>query len=125
MDWTIDYLEKEKVVCVKTSGLMDWEQHRKFAEDVFPFAIRRGSHKVFIDFREMVPDFSTLEIDDLPKLLKEIGVGPEFRIAGLYDESSPHSGEFKFFRNTSYIKSIEVRYFPDKDEAITWLKMAE
>jgi len=125
MEWTIDYLEKDKIVCVKTSGLMDWEQHKKFAEEVFPFAIKNGSHKVFIDFRDMVPDFDILQIDDLPRLLKEIGVGPGFKIAGVYDETSPHSSEFKFFKNTSYIESIEVHYFSEKDEALAWLKLTK
>jgi hypothetical protein len=125
MEWTIEYLEKEKIVCVKTSGPMDWEEHKRFCEEVFPFAIKLGSHKVFIDFREMVPDFTILQIDDLPKLLKEVGVGPEFRIAGVYDKSSPHSSEFSFFRNTSYLESVKVRYFDEKDEAIAWLKLIE
>jgi hypothetical protein len=125
MKWTIDYLEKDKIVCVKTSGLMDWDQHKKFCEEVFPFAIRHGSHKVFIDFRDMVPKFTVLQIDDLPKLLKEVGVGPEFRIAGLYDESSPHSSEFTFFKNASFLESIKVQYFTEKDEAIAWLKLTQ
>ena len=123
MEWTIDYLEKDKIVCVKTSGLMTWEEHKRFAEEVFPFAIKHNSHKVFIDFREMVPDFTVLQIDDLPKMLKGIGLGPDFRIAALYDESSPHSSEFKFFKNTSFLESIKVQYFSDKDEALAWLKL--
>jgi len=122
MEWTIDYQEKDEIVCVKTSGLMDWDQHKKFCEEVFPFAIKHGSHKVFIDFRDMVPNFTVLQIDDLPKLLKEVGVGPEFKIAGLYDESSSHSNEFEFFKNASFLESIKVQYFSEKNEAIAWLK---
>ncbi len=125
MEWTIDYLKEDKIVCVKTAGLMDWEQHKKFALEVFPFAIKNGSHKMFIDFREMVPEFSLLQIDDLPNLLNEIGVGPEFKIAAVYDESSSHSGEFKFFKNTSYLASIQVQYFHSEDEALAWLKLTK
>jgi hypothetical protein len=125
MEWTIDYLEKDKIVCVRASGVMSWEEHKQFAEEVFPFAIKHNSHKVFIDFREMVPDFTVLQIDDLPKLLKGIGLGPDFKIAALYDESSPHKDEFKFFKNTSFLESIKVQYFSEKDEALTWLKLME
>jgi hypothetical protein len=76
-----------------------------------------------MDFTEMVPDFTVLQIDDLPRLMrKECGVGPEFRIAGLYDESSRYSKEFTFFKNAAYLESINVRYFTNKDDAIAWLK---
>jgi hypothetical protein len=124
MEWTFDYLEKDKIVCVKTSGLMDWEQHKKFAEELFPFAIKNDSHKVFIDFRDMVPDLSILQIDDLPKLLNDIGSGPILKVAALYDESSPysHDNRFEFLKSVLSLRSIKVKHFFDKDEAMAWLK---
>jgi hypothetical protein len=91
---------------------VDWNQHRKFCKEVMPFILKHGSQKIFIDFTEMVPDFTVLQIDDLPRLLrKDCGVGPEFRIAGLYDESSPYSREFTFFKNAAYLESIQCPVF--------------
>jgi len=123
MGWSIDYLEKDNIVCVKITGLMDWNLHRTFCKEVFPLVLRHGSQKIFIDFTEMVPDFTVLQIDDMPRLLrKDCEARPEFRIAGLYDESSPHTDEFVFFQNAAYIESINVQYFTSRDDALAWLK---
>ena len=122
MEWKIDYLEKDGIVSAKVTGLMDWEQHKRFAEELYPFAHKHGSHKIFIDFLEMTPRFTILQVDDLPGLLKELGVGPEDRIAALHNPASPHHSENVFFKNAATIKSITVRYFTSKDDAIAWLK---
>jgi hypothetical protein len=122
MKWTIEYLEKDGIVAAKINGIMDWEEHRKFAEELYPLARKKGSNRILIDFREMIPDFTVLQIDDLPKLLKEIGVGPDLRIAAIHDPSSPKTGEFTFFKNVATITSLQVQQFSDRDEAIAWLK---
>jgi hypothetical protein len=122
MKWTIEYLEKDGIVSAKINGIMDWEQHKEFAEELYPFATKKGSNRILIDFREMIPDFTVLEIDDLPKLLKEIGVGPDLRIAAIHDPSSPKANEHTFFRNVATIMSLRVEQFDNKNEAIAWLK---
>ncbi|MGA2322775.1 MAG: hypothetical protein ABSG22_02900 [Sedimentisphaerales bacterium] len=122
MKWTIEYLEKDGIVAAKLNGIMDWEEHRKFAEEIYPLAHKKGSNRILIDFREMVPDFTVLQIDDLPKLLKELGVGPDLRIAAIHDPSSPKTGEFTFFRNVATIMSLQVEQFASREEAIKWLK---
>jgi hypothetical protein len=122
MEWTLDYLEKDKIVSAKIIGVMDWDQHKQFAEEAFSLARKNGSHKLLIDFLEMEPNFTILQIDDLPKLLKEIGIGPEFKIAAIHDFSSPKSSEHIFFRNAATIMSLQVKQFSDKDSAIAWLK---
>jgi len=122
MKWTIEYLEKDGIVAAKVSGVMNWDEHRKFAEKLYPFAQKHGSQKIIIDFREMIPDFTVLQIDDLPKTLKEFGVGPDLRIAAIHDPSSPKSNEFTFFKNVATITSLYVEQFSGKEEAIAWLK---
>jgi len=122
MDWTIDYLEEDRIVRVKASGVMDWDEHKRFAEELYPFAKKQGAHKILIDFRQMEPRFTILQIDDLPDMLREIGVGPEFKIAAVSDPTSPHAHEFKFFNNVATLLNIKVKQFADPDEALTWLK---
>jgi hypothetical protein len=122
MKWTIEYLEKDKVVAAKVNGIMDWEEHKKFAEELFPLARKKGIHRILIDFREMVPDFTVLQIDDLPKMLMDIGVGPDLRIAAIFDTSSPKANEHVFFKNVATIMSLQVEQFAGPEEAIKWLK---
>ena len=71
----------------------------------------------------MIPDFTVLQIDDLPKTLKELGVGPDMRIAAIFDPSSPKASEYIFFRNVATIMSLQVEQFSDRKEAIAWLKL--
>jgi hypothetical protein len=122
MEWAFDYLEKDRIVTAKITGLMDWDSHEKFAQEMFAFASKNKSHKILIDFFEMTPNFTILQIDDMPKLMREIGFGPEFRIAALYNPSSPKSNEFTFFKNVASIMSLRVQQFSDKEKAIAWLK---
>jgi hypothetical protein len=122
MDWTIDYLEKDRIVHVKTSGIMDWDEHKRFAEELYPFAKEHGVRKILIDFRQMEPKFTIPQIDDLPGMLREMGVGPGLKIASVYDPASPHSHEFRFFSNAATLLHIRVKQFVDPDEALTWLK---
>ena len=122
MNWTIEYLEKDGIVEAKINGIMDWEEHRKFAEQVFPLARMKKTNKILIDFREMVPDFTVLQIDDLPKMLKGIGVGPDLKIAAIHDPSSPKANEHVFFRNVATIMSLQVEQFASRKDALAWLK---
>src|SRR4030042_5962861 len=122
MDWTIDYLEKERVVSTKVSGVMDWDEHKRCAEELYPSAKKHGFHKILIDFRQMQPKFTILQIDDLPNMLSEIGVGPEFKIAAVSDPTSPYAHEFKFFSNVATLLHIRVKQFDAPDKALAWLK---
>ena len=122
MKWTIEYLEKDKIVSAKINGIMDWEEHKKFAEELYPLVRKKGYHRILIDFREMIPDFTVLQIDDLPQMLTELGVGPDLRIAAIHDPSSPKANEFAFFRNVATIMSLQVERFDNQEEAIKWLK---
>jgi hypothetical protein len=123
MKWTIEYLEKDGIVSAKVSGPIDWEEHKKFAQEMFSLARKHSTQNIFIDFLEMVPALSVLQIDDLPKVLKEAGAGSKYKIAALHDMSSPHSSDFTFFKNAASLMSLQVQIFSDKEAAIAWLKI--
>jgi hypothetical protein len=122
MDWTIDYLEKERIVSAKVSGIMDWDEKKRFSEELYPSAKEHGMHKILIDFRQVQPKLTILQIDDLPNMLREIGVGPEFKIAAVFDPAAPSAHEFRFFNNLATLLHLRVKQFADPDEALAWLK---
>lgn len=122
MQWSIHYLEEDGVVFAKTQGCTTWEQHKRFVEEMFKMGRSKGTHKFFVDHRGIVLGLSVLEIDDLPKLFKAIGAGPEDRTAILYDPSAPYSSVFVFLENVCLLSSLQFKVFFDKDKAAAWLK---
>jgi hypothetical protein len=92
------------------------------AQKALAAARHHETKKVLVDHRLLQSNLTILQIDDLPKLLKEIGVGPEYKVAILFDPMSPRSGDFKFFQNVSIISSLQFKVFSEHGEAIEWLK---
>ena len=122
MKWTIDYLEKDGIVYMKTSGPTNWEETIKMCEKALAVGRSNGSHRFLVDHRNLEHGLSTLQVDDLPGMLKQIGVAAQDKIALVFDPSSPISESFSFFRDSAFIESLQVRIFTDPDEAIAWLK---
>ena len=122
MDCAIDYLEKDGIVYMKTSGPADWEGNKKMSEEALAVGRRNGSHRFLVDHHELEHGLSILQIDDIPKMLKQIGVTSEDKLAVVFDPASPISHTFKFFRDASFLALLQLQIFSDKDAAIEWLK---
>jgi len=122
MEWSIHYLEEDGIVFVKTQGYSTWKPHQKLAKEAIELGRKKGVHKFLVDHRDMVLGLSVLEIDDLPKMFKEIGLRPEDKTAILYDPSAPLSSEYTFLENVARLSSLRFKVFSDKDKAIAWLK---
>jgi hypothetical protein len=122
MEWTIEYLEKGEIVRIKTFGPADWDQHRRMSEEALALGKKNGSHRFLADHRKLEHGLSILQVDDIPGMLKEIGVTSEDKVAIVFDPASPLSNTFKFFGDAAFLASLQIRIFSDKDEAIAWLK---
>jgi hypothetical protein len=92
------------------------------AQEAFAAAQKYNTKKVIVDHRQIQPNLSVLQIDDLPRMFKSLGIGPEYKVAILFDSASPKSGNFTFFQNVSIISSLQFRVFSEPAEAIEWLK---
>jgi hypothetical protein len=122
MDWTIDYLKKNGIVLAKISGIVTWDGNKKMSEEVFSFARSKNAHRFLLEHPKFEHELSLLQIDDLPKLLKEFGLGTEDKLAVLVNPSSPHSKVLKFLEDVSRLALLRVRHFTDFARAIGWLK---
>lgn len=122
MRWEIDYMKEDDIVTVKTSGIITWEDNKQMSREALADSIRHGTNKVLVDHRAIQPNLSVLQIDNLPEMFREIGIGPECRVAILFDPASPRSGNFTFFQHVSIIASLQFRVFSEHAEAIEWLK---
>ena len=122
MKWKIKHNKRNGIVVVKTSGLITWDDTRLMTQEAFAAAIYHNTKKVLVDHRLLQTNLTVLQVDNLPKLFKEIGIGPEYRVAILFDPASPRSGNFTFFQHVSIISSLQFRVFSELAEAIAWLK---
>jgi hypothetical protein len=122
MKWTIEYLEKDGIVRIKTFGPADWDQHRRMSEETLALGRKNGSQRFLIDHRKLEHGLSILQVDNIPGMLKEIGVTSEDKVAIVFDQASPISNAVKFFRDAAFLASLQLRIFPDNDIAMAWLK---
>ena len=122
MKWEIEHNKKEDIVVVKTSGLITWDDNKIMTQEAFAAAKHHDTKKVLVDHRLLQTNLTILQIDDLPRLFKEIGIGPEYKVVILFDPASPRSGNFTFFQNVSILSSLQFRVFSELAEAIEWLK---
>ena len=122
MKWEIEHNKEEGILIVKTSGLITWDDNKIMTQEAFAAAKHHGTKKVLVDHRLLQTNLTILQIDDLPKLFKEIGIGPEYKVAILFDPASPRSSNFAFFENVSIISSLQFRVFSELAKAVEWLK---
>jgi hypothetical protein len=122
MEWTIDYLEKDGIVYIRTYGPADWDVNKKMSEEALALGRGKGTHRFLVDHRNLEHGLSILQVDKLPGMLKQIGVTAEDIMAVVYNPSSQMSESFSFFKNASFLESLQVKIFTNSDEAVAWLK---
>ena len=120
MKWTIDYLEEEGVVLIKTSGRTEWDQQKQMCQEAFHFAQEHNAHKYLADHRGLKEGLSVLQIDGMPRMFREIGLVAEDKVAILYGPALEK--KFKFFQSVSNFALLNFQLFTDKDKAMEWLK---
>ena len=122
MRWKINYLKEDNIVVVKTSGIITWEDNKQMSREALAASLKHGTNRVLVDHRAIQPNLSVLQIDNLPGMFREIGIGPKCRVAVLFDPTSPRSSNFTFFQHISIIASLQCRVFSERTEAMAWLK---
>ena len=124
MSWTIEYLEKDQIVHLKTSGTHTPTEIHQMAREALVVGKKHGVDRYLVDDRAMTPDFRTLELYKLPKNLVDLGVTKETRIAVVASSSSGKLADFQFFKDVAFTSGgPTVRLFEDSVElALHWLQ---
>jgi hypothetical protein len=124
MEWKIDYIEEDAIVNIKTSGQATWEGNRKMSEEALLLGRKNKTNRFLLDHQNLEPGLSVLQVDDLPAMLKEVGVTGKDKMAILFDPltQAKMRDSFSFFRNSAILKSLQVRLFINPEEATAWLK---
>src|SRR4030042_6909075 len=122
MDWTIKYLKEDGIVHAKITGVVTWSECRKMSEEIFSLGRKKDSHRYLLEYQQFEHNLTLLQIDDMPKLLKELGFGAEDKMAIVTEPSSRHIKELEFLRNVARLASLQVRHFTDYEKGAEWLR---
>jgi hypothetical protein len=122
MKWKIDYVEDRGIVQVKTTGKMSWEERRKLTEDALAAGRKMNFSAFLVDQKETAFGLSAQEINRLPVVLRDIGFGPEDRMAILINPGSINGSSLRFLQNVLCLSLLRVQVFTDHKEATAWLK---
>lgn len=122
MSWEIEFVGKDGILHLKAKGVMNIDLIKQMSSQTISSAAEHGTNKYLVDFREMVPEVSTMNINDLPKILREFGTTPGSCMAMVFSPSSEKKEDFFFFETVFRNKGLRVRLFMDLNEASQWLK---
>lgn|GEM_PF-1285240 len=122
LTFTLEYLEKERVVLARTAGTMDLPDLMRFSQTAFEYGTKLGISHYLVDHRNMVPKISTFELYELPTLLQKSGLAGDIKIAIVFRENSEKKEDFDFYQMRSWSMGINnLRQFTDEQQAMSWL----
>lgn len=122
MSWTIDYLRDDGVIRVKTNGEMTLELLVRMTADAIAAANKAGVNKFLIDHREMVPAVDTIQIYNLPAIMRDVGMNRQHQAAIVFPADSERGGDFRFYEDRIRNLGFNHRVFTDPEVAFEWLK---
>lgn len=122
MSWEIEFVGKDGILHLKAKGVMNIDLIKQMSSQTISSAAEHGTNKYLVDFREMVPEVSTMNINDLPKIFHEFGMTHGSCMAMVFSPSSEKKEDFFFFETVSRNQGLRIRLFMDLNEASQWLK---
>lgn len=122
LKWQIDFDQERQILLVKTSGVISWEDKKKFSEEMLAAGRKNNVNAFLVDQKETSFGLSVLEIDRLPSMLKEIGFSSNHKLAILINQDSLKGNLYKFLQNVCLLRSMQIRVFNDTEKAAAWLK---
>ena len=121
MNWKISHNTIDKILVIKTEGVIDIATANAMRADGVEQIRKHGYLRCLLDHSDAKEyTLSTLDIYTLPKKYKELGIPYNFRMALVVPENLRK--DMRFFetvcRNNGYLASV----FFDMDSALAWLK---
>ena len=122
MAFTLEFLEEQGIVSVRTAGAMPFEELITLAHDAFAFGLKHGVERYLVDHSDMTPDIKTFDIYDLPKIYQQLGLSGNVKVAAVYPENSLGKEDFDFYQVRAFSLGINnLRHFTDMQQAMSWL----
>ncbi len=121
MNWEMHYDESEKIIFIKTNGVLEIKSADVMRSEGVELIKKYNCMRCLLDHRDISKDaLATMDIYELPKRYAEIGIPRQFKIALIVPEQLETN--LKFYetvcRNNGFFASI----FVDYKSALDWLK---
>ncbi len=121
MEWEIEYNEDDKIIRIKTEGVLDTESEEKLRADVFNWIKRHNCFHLLLDHRQIKElKISTTGIYEIPKKYIIQNIPHNIKIAMLVPEAQLR--DFKFYETVSNNSGYVVMLFTEIETAAAWLK---
>jgi hypothetical protein len=122
MKWKINYTEDQRVVKVKPSGQMSWDEKKKLSEEMLAAGRKKNVNAFLLNQKQTAFGLSVLEINRLPAVLKDIGFNPKDKVSILLNPDSIKAGLLDFLQNILSLGPLQIKVFTDPKKATAWLK---
>jgi hypothetical protein len=122
MKWKISYIEGHRVVKVKPSGQLSWDDKKKLSEEMLAAGRKKNVNAFLLNQKETAFGLSVLEINRLPAVLRDIGFGPKDKISILLNPDSVKGCLLEFLQNILSLGPLQIKVFIDRQTATDWLK---
>ncbi|MBL8062937.1 MAG: hypothetical protein JNK32_07965 [Anaerolineales bacterium] len=118
MDWTIEFLEDEDLLYIRTQGIMTRDSANAMVKEIVQAAKCHHCDRQIVDHRKTTFAFSVMEYYERPAVNREIGISHTWKIAMVFQvlNEDTHFME-TVFRNRGY----DFRQFDDMNEAKSWV----
>lgn len=83
MAFSLEHKAQEQIILAYTFGEMSQSEQIKLAEAAFAMGAELCVHRHLVDHLDMASDLDTLDIFDLPKILQQLGLGGNVKVAAV------------------------------------------
>ena len=118
MEWSIEYLEGEELIYVRTKGVLTAEAANVMVKEIADAAILHCCNNQIVDHRETKFALNVLEYYERPEINSKLGMSHSWKIAMVFCKLTTDTHFMEtIFRNRGY----NFRQFNDIEKARNWV----
>ncbi len=122
MCWTVEYADAEGIVHVEIKGVVTLDLVRRILPEFISVLEQNDCRKAFVHYTEAISRVSSVDIFEVPGLLRRCGYDMKMRVAVHFGEGSFLPPQLQFWGTVSHNQGVfGINFFEDEGEALRWL----
>ena len=119
MSFDAYYNQQNNYIICKYSGVLNTDMVKRHVPEITRLSKKYGCKNCLMDLREAEPDFTIVELYDMPKSLGEMGIDSRWRRAIIISELTD---SYYFYETVCINRGLAVRMFLGAGKALKWLR---